>query len=223
MSSRRFDYVVFDLDGTLLDTRAGIIAAAIYIMDKYKMPIPTRDVLEGIIGPPIQESFCKLFDLSDEKAIEMANAFRDVYISEEYLLNAVPYEGIFDLFDSLKKSGVTIGIATYKREDLAKQLLCKEGFDKYTEYIFGSDFEGKLKKSDIILTCLDNMGCKDYSKAVYIGDGKSDGTGAITVGIVFLAVTYGFGFKTIEEAQKFDPIGVADSCTGIREIILGQN
>ena len=64
---------------------------------------------------------------------------------------------------------------------------------------------------------------KDYSKAVYIGDGKSDGTGAITVGIVFLAVTYGFGFKTIEEAQKFDPIGVADSCTGIREIILGQN
>ena len=39
----------------------------------------------------------------------------------------------FDLFDSLKKSGVTIGIATYKREDLAKQLLCKKGFDKYTE------------------------------------------------------------------------------------------
>lgn len=220
MSIRRFEYVIFDLDGTLLDTREGIINAAVYIMKKYGMPIPTRNVLEGIIGPPIQESFRNLFDLSSEEAVEMANAFRKVYISEDYLLKAVPYEGIFDLFDSLKKSGVKTGVATYKREDLAKQLIYKKGFEKYTEYIYGSDYKGKLKKSDIILKCLDNIGCKDYSRAVYIGDGKSDGVAAITAGIAFLAVTYGFGFKTIEDTFEFDPIGVADSCPRIRELLL---
>lgn len=220
MSIRRFDYVVFDLDGTLLDTREGIISAAIYTMEKYGISIPTRDVLECIIGPPIQDSFRKLFDLSSEKAIEMANAFREVYLSEDYLLNAVPYEGIFDLFDSLKESGVKIGVATYKREDLAKQLLNKKGFGKYTEYIYGSDFKGELNKRDIIHKCLDNIGCKDYTRAVYIGDGKSDGAGAISAGIAFLAVTYGFGFKTKEDTLEFDPIGVADSCIRIRELLL---
>ena len=91
----------------------------------------------------------------------------------------------------------------------------------YAKYMYGSDFEGKLKKDDIIHICLNDMGCADYSKAVYIGDGKSDGKGANTVGINFIAVTYGFGFKKIEDAAEYNPIGVTNTCDGIRSIIMG--
>ena len=86
--------------------------------------------------------------------------------------------------------------------------------------MYGSDFEGKLKKKDIIKLCLEKMCCDDYSKAVYVGDGNSDGNGANLVGINFIAVTYGFGFKTVTDAEEFNPVGIANSCIQVKKIIF---
>ena len=219
---RRFDFVLFDLDGTLLDTKEGILAAAVRTMEEYRLPIPDDDALEAMIGPPVQESYAKLFALAPEAAMEMANRFRDRYKTAEYLFRAEPYDGIFDLLQALKDTGTGIGIATYKREDYARRLLCAKGFDRYTEHMYGSDFEGKLKKADIIRLCLEKMGCADPLRAVYIGDGKSDGTGAAAVGMPFLAVTYGFGFKTSADAEPYHPIGVAQTCMQVKDLILGS-
>lgn len=218
---KMYDYAIFDLDGTLLDTREGVITAAVKAMEDRNLVIPDQTTLEGLIGPPMQWSFKTLFNLSDEEAMDMANCFREYYKTDEFLFKADPYDGIYELFNSLCADGVNVGIATYKREDYAKRLLIEKGFNKYTKYMYGSDFEGKLKKDDIIHICLNDMGCADYSKAVYIGDGKSDGKGANTVGINFIAVTYGFGFKKIEDAAEYNPIGVTNTCDGIRSIIMG--
>lgn len=217
---RKFDYAVFDLDGTLLDTREGVIAAAVYTINKYGKSVPNKNVLENLIGPPMQDSFRVLFNLSSNDAMEMANSFRDTYQSDEYLFNAIPYEGIYELMESLEKQGVKIGVATYKREDYAKRLLYEKEFDIYTEYMYGADFEGRLKKEDIIRNCLNDMGCIDYSNAVYIGDGVSDGKGAILAGIPFIAVTYGFGFKSKDDTIDFNPVGVADCCNRVGTFIL---
>ncbi len=217
---RHFDYVLFDLDGTLLDTREGVLSAAIYTMRKYNRDIPDKVTLESMIGPPIQISFQKLYGLSDESAMEMSNVFREAYMMEKYLFNAIPYNGIYDLFDNLLKRGTRIGIATYKREDYAIRLLCKKGFNYYTNYMYGADFDGKLTKADIIRKCLSGMGCSELSKAVYIGDGPSDGKGADEVGVCFIAVTYGFGFKTAEDTLRFKPVAIADSCKQLKNILL---
>lgn len=202
---RLFDYCLFDLDGTLLDTRDGVIAASVKAMHDFDKNIPSESVLESLIGPPMQVSYKKIFGLTDDEAMKMANVFREYYKTDEFLFRATPYNGIFRTIEELISCGVMIGIATYKREDYAKRLLCDKGFDKYTNHMYGSDFDGKLKKSDIIRLCLDRMECRDYTRAVYIGDGISDGKGANDARISFIAVTYGFGFKTAEEAMPYNP------------------
>lgn len=217
----RFDYVIFDLDGTLLDTHEGVISAAVQTIKEYGKAVPSNEVLEGLIGPPIQVSFQQLFDLSDDMSMRMANRFRDIYKTDEFLFRAAPYQGIYELMRGLNAEHIKIGIATYKREDYAKRLLCKKGFDKYTKFIYGSDLEGKLKKQDIIRTCLNDIGCADYTKAVYIGDGKSDGKSANVVGVNFIAVLYGFGFKKDEDAQCYNPYGVVNNSYELIDILKG--
>lgn len=217
---RQFDYAIFDLDGTLLDTREGVVTALVRVMKEERLPVPSQDELERLIGPPVQCSFKKLFSLSDETAMEMSDVFRDYYKTDEFLLRAEPYEGIYKLFEDLTSAGVKVGIATYKREDYAKKLLFAKKFNEYTGFMYGADFEGRLKKKDIIKKCLKDMGCENYAKAVYIGDSESDGEGAVALGMNFIALTYGFGFKAREDAQKFNPIGIAGSCNEVRDLIL---
>lgn len=211
----KYEYAIFDLDGTILDTSEGIILAITQTMKEYKRQIPEQKILESFIGPPIQNSFQKLYGLSNAESMKMANVFRNHYMLDDFLLKAVPYDGIYDLMDMLVSAGVKIGIATYKREDYAKRLLCVKGFDHYTKHMYGSDFEGRLKKEDIIRNCLEKMNCNDYSKAVYIGDSKGDADAAIEVGIDFIAVTYGFGFKEKNENCLKNAAHICESCKEI--------
>lgn len=220
---KHYDFVVFDLDGTLLDTREGVIAAAIQTMKDYNREVPDRKVIEGLIGPPMQVSFQKLYNMTNSDSMKMANDFRNIYMADDFLFRAVPYDGIYELCNKLIALGIKIGIATYKREDYAKRLLCQKGFDKYTQFIYGSDFEGNLKKADIIRLCLDDMACFDYARAVYIGDGESDGIGANNVGMKFIAVTYGYGFKKKEDTLVHTPSYVATNVKDLIRILIDDN
>ena len=211
----KYEYVIFDLDGTLLDTSEGIILAISQTMKEYKRQIPDQKILENFIGPPIQNSFQTLYHLSDADAMKMANVFRNHYMHDDLLMKAVPYDGIFDLLNKLTSAGVKIGVATYKREDYARRLLCAKGFDHYTEHMYGSDFEGRLKKTDIICNCLEKMNCDDYSKAVYIGDSKGDAYAAAEAGIDFVGLTYGFGYKSAGEISS-----AVHVCDTVQEIMF---
>lgn len=217
----KFDYVLFDVDGTLLDTREGIVSAIVYTMKKFSRAIPDHPTLNSLIGPPMQHSLKKLYNLSDAASMEMANAFRDIYKTDDFLFNAIPYEGVYTLLKNLAENKIKIGIATYKRHDYAKRLLYKKNFGQYTDFIYGSDFEGILSKSDIIRKCLINIGCADLNKAVYIGDGDSDGKSSNEVGMNFIAVTYGYGFKAAGDAEKYHPIAVVQDCKMLEAVLLG--
>lgn len=212
----KYEYAIFDLDGTILDTSEGIILAISQTMKEYKRQIPEQKILKSFIGPPIQNSFQTLYGLSDAEAMKMADVFRDYYMRDDFLLKAVPYDGIYDLMDMLASAGVKIGVATYKREDYARRLLCAKGFGRYTEHMYGSDFEGRRKKKDIIRDCLEKMNCDDCRKAVYIGDSKGDADAAAEVGIDFIALTYGFGYKSESEAEA---LGCVCVCNTVHELM----
>lgn len=189
----KYKLVIFDLDGTLMDTSSGILLAVKDTIMEYGMPLLSEEQIKTFIGPPIQWSFEAQYGINKEPAQKMADTFRALY-STKHLLGAVPYPGIYDLLKTLKEKGVKSAIATYKREDYALRLLKHYHFDDYTDIIYGGDNDGTLKKRDIIQKCIDTAGIKDLKDVIMVGDTLHDSNGAKELGVDFIGVSYGFGF-----------------------------
>lgn len=202
---RRYDLILFDLDGTLMDTSEGILSAVRYTIKSLKLHELPEDKIRSFIGPPIQQSFAKEYGVTKEVADRYASVFRERYKNFD-LVKAVPYPGIYKTLKDLRSLGCVLAVATYKREDYAVKLLDGYGFLDYFDIVHGSDFSGKQKKSDIIRLCINEAQCKDSDKAVLIGDTDSDRFGAQEAGIHFLGVTYGFGYKAGERIEYADKI-----------------
>lgn len=195
----RYQAVFFDLDGTLLDTSVGVIKALDYIESEYHLPKLTVDVKQSFIGPPIQDSFQRHYGLTKERAWELATAWRDAY-KDIFLLEAVPYDGIFDVLRFCREHGIRTGVATNKREDYTRKLLEHFQFAPLFDYIAGTDMEGKLKKSDLIRLCMEKVGVSDGKRCLMVGDTMDDWKAAEQAGVRFLGVTYGFGFDEETDA-----------------------
>ncbi len=202
----RYELAVFDLDGTLLDTSRGVMSALKYTIKEFGFEMPDNETLRAFIGPPVQDSFARVYGFEGPILQEIATVFRNFY-STKTLLEAELYEGIPELFEELCKRGIKPAVATYKREDYAIDLLKHFGFDKYTDIMFGGDHENKLKKQDIIEKCIVSAGISDISRVVMIGDTVFDAVGAEKIGADFIGVNYGYGFKTLDEIKEVKSIG----------------
>ena len=207
--------IIFDLDGTLLDTSIGILKCVDYIVSQFGLnPLSKQEKL-SFIGPPVQESFKKHYECTTEQAWKLATAWREVY-KEKFLLEAVPYEGIYDLLRELQQNGYKTAIATNKREDYTQKLLEYFSFLPLFDCIIGSDFDGKLSKADMIRLCLKQIKITEPSQCLMVGDTIGDMMAAQEAGIPFLGVTYGFGFK--KGVTVFDN-KMADNCKEIYDIV----
>lgn len=212
--------VIFDLDGTLLDTSEGIVESVKYAAAVLGYAeLPQNELLE-FVGPPVQKSFMNHYGCGLEEAQRAADVFRNYY-KEKALLKAVPYDGIFELCDLLKKNGTQMAVATYKREDYALKLLRHYGFDKYCVSMHGADNNNVLKKEDIVKQCCLDIGASK-SNSVLVGDTVNDAVGAENASIRFIAVTYGFGFKSKEDANRYPNIGIANTPLEVAEILFNE-
>lgn len=201
--------VIFDVDGTLLNTTEGVLESAAFAANAMGYPeLPYKTML-NFVGPPIQSSFMQYYGCDEKAAQQAADLFRGYY-KEKALFKAVPYQGIFELCDKVKKLGLKTSVATYKREDYALMVLKHFGFDKYCDIIHGADNDNRLSKSDIVNICINEM-CVSKESCVLIGDSKYDAIGAKQSGVKFIAVTYGFGFKSESDANEYPSIAVCNS------------
>lgn len=217
----KYEAVVFDVDGTLLDTAEGVLASVAYALKRCGLPELSDEQMRTFIGPPIQNSLTKYYGLKPKEIQRITEVFRERY-KEEDLLKAKPYKGIYQVFETLRQNDIKLAVATYKRQDYAIRLLQHFGFDKYTSVLYGADNENKLKKKDIIKKCMDDLNVYDYSGAVMVGDSDNDAVGAQELGMKFIGVTYGFDFKGKEDVMKFPSIGCAFHTKDILRIILGE-
>lgn len=188
-----YDAVLFDVDGTLLDTSEGIVISVKDTIEHLGLPVLSYEEMLKFIGPPIEVSFESKCGLTGDKLKEAAAYFRARYAGAN-LLRAKVYDNMYDFLDFLRGKGIGIGIATYKRHSYATTLLNHFRFNEYTDVIYGSDDEGKLKKSDIIQLCLDKLGVTDPKRVLMVGDTNHDATGAQAIGTDFAGVSFGFGF-----------------------------
>ena len=160
----KYKALLFDLDGTLLDTSEGIISSVKYAIECTGLEPLSDDKIKSFIGPPIQNTFRKFYNLNDEETSKISAIFRERYSTVD-LLKAKLYDSVLETLEILKNEGYVIGIATYKREDYAKNIVEYFGISQFCDVIEGSDFAGKLTKADIINTVgeIDNK-TEEYSK-----------------------------------------------------------
>lgn len=208
--------ILFDLDGTLLDTTKGVVEAVKITLSELGMEIPPYEILKQFVGPVMQDSFEKHFGFEKEKALECANLFRANYKKHSLFL-AEPYSGILDFLAFLKDSGYKLAVATNKSHENAMLILEKFGIAKYLDCAVGCDLEGRLSKADIILKCLKELAVEKY-EAVLIGDSTADSDGAQKAGVDFMAVTYGFGFKSKDDLKDVPNVGVFETIGELKDL-----
>lgn len=216
-NKKRYELILFDVDGTILDTSQGIWSAFLEAVDRLRLAMPQGADLHSVIGPPIQNTFSSMFGLNAERANQCAAVFRDIY-KNKTLLQARVYPGMTELLTALRQDGRKIAVATYKREDYALMLLKHFSIDRYVDVIHGADMAGKLTKRDLILQCMQECDVKDVQRAVMVGDTDSDLAAAQAIGMDFLAVTYGFGYTARRRCA--DAIANADSPQSIVDYLL---
>ncbi len=215
----KYEYVLFDLDGTLMDTGDGILDCMRATIIEVGLTPGSDEVVATFIGPPIAHSFERIFGVDSETAIKYSTIFREKY-KEEYLFIATIYDGMLDLIKLLHENGVKIGVATYKREDCAIKLLDGVGIGEFCTVIHGSDYNNTLSKQQIMELCMEKNTCS-LDKVLMVGDTLHDGGAAKSMGVDFLAVTYGFGFKKgeMQEVSEFTPVFVADTVPEITKYL----
>lgn len=211
--------ILFDLDGTLLDTTEGLECCVLRTAKEMGFPPPSHEeILSRFIGPPVQFSFGRYYGLDDAMAQRCADVFRSHYQQPDVLFKASPYLGLFETLGALQNRGVRLGVATYKREDYALKLLHHTGIDAYCSVTHGGDNFNKRTKSDIIQLCLEELGIP-FQETLLVGDTEHDAKGAEALGLPFLGVLYGFGFKSPSDLSEFHHVGFIKSFPQILEFI----
>ena len=172
MNKKTYRGVIFDLDGTLLDTSEGVFASVRHTVEALGKPALDEATLRTFIGPPVKLSLIRLYGLDEDAANHATEIFRTQYKDHD-LLKAEPYAGIKDLIRALRAQGCKIGVATLKREDYALTLLEHYHFTELCDSICGSDFASKMTKADVLHKCLKALELSP-SEAVLISDTSSD-------------------------------------------------
>ena len=195
-----YQYILFDLDGTLTDPGLGITNSVMHALKKFDIDIPDRAALYKFIGPPLQESFEKYYDFSNEKSERAIQYYREYFKVSGLYENEV-YDGIEDLLKNLKAQNKSVILATSKPEVFAVEILKHFQLDKYFDFIAGATMdETRVKKADVISYALDSCKISDLSAAIMIGDREHDILGAKQIGLDSIGVLFGYGSREELEA-----------------------
>jgi phosphoglycolate phosphatase len=191
--NNNFEYILFDLDGTITDSGEGITKSVQYALKSFDINVENLEDLNKFIGPPLKDSFKKFYNFDEEKAELGLKKYREYYAEKGIFENSL-YDGVVDLLEDLKKNNKTIILATSKPEVYAKQILEYFKVDKYFTFAAGSDFEEtRVKKGEVIKYALEEAKISDLSKVVMIGDREHDIIGAKENNIKSIGVLYGYG------------------------------
>lgn len=188
-----YDYILFDLDGTLTDPGIGITNSVAYALNKYHISVEDRTQLYRFIGPPLVESFMTFYGFTHEQALAGVGYYREYYRAQGIYENRV-YDGIEELLKSLKQAGKTILMATSKPEEFAVQILKHFHLDPYFDYMAGAAMdETRTSKADVIAYALNMANITDKSRCIMVGDRKHDILGAKVHGMDSMGVLFGYG------------------------------
>lgn len=217
-----YHYIFFDLDGTLTDSKEGILNSLRYAFEKLGEPVPPESTLINFIGPPLQESFARFCGFSQEKAIEGIRLFRERYVPIGKFENAAA-PGMPELCGRLKERGYVLALASSKPEEMCVPICEKFGFAPSMETITGSPPVGDWEKAEIIQETMRRLGLGEADKEaiLMVGDRKFDVLGARARGIDCVGVEF-FGYAAPGELKEAGAVAVVRTAEELERFILSH-
>lgn len=204
----KYDTILFDLDGTLVDSGEGIMRSAQYALSRFGIEVADYRSLRRFVGPPLEDSFAELYGFGKEDALKGVEYYREYYFGGGIRLQT-PYQGVEEFLHEVKRLGYITAVATSKNQRGA-DYVCRELFPQFREtidYVFARDHEGRIHtKAEVIGHGLAKMAVADRSRVLMVGDRKYDIIGARENGLDSAGVLWGFGDRTELETAGADYI-----------------
>ena len=216
--SKKITDVIFDLDGTLIDSAPSILECfRLTLLDKKIDPV--LPLTRNLIGPPLNATLSKLTGISDDKEVNvMAEVFKSFYDEQGYK-KTVAFENVDKLLNSLVNDGLQLHIATNKRMKPTLLILSLLSWNNYFKSVYAVDsVEDRFKSKGEMLAAL--LGDKkiNSSKFIYVGDRLEDYEAANENGLPYLMAQWGSDIKF----KDTDPFKFVLLANDLRPMILGN-
>lgn len=212
-----YDWLLFDLDGTLTDPFEGITRSVEYALNAFGIEVEDRRVLAPFIGPPLVESLTERYGFTMEDAVAAVAKYRE-YFAVKGLYENELFEGIPELLSDCREAGYKISMATSKPTHYAR--IIAEHFDiaRYFDAIHGSSLDGtRITKSSVVAEAIAEEHL-DPTRALMIGDRRHDVEGAREHGIRTVGVLYGYGSR--EEHEAAGAAYIVNDLDELRELLI---
>ena len=209
--------ILFDLDGTLTDSKQGIINSIRYTLDKMKLKENNIN-LELLIGPPLSESFEKYFGLDNKTARYAVAVYREYYAEKGIFENQL-YPGIIELLKKLKENNKILVCVTSKAAFYAEQILDHFNLTQYFMRTVGSNMDLTCThKIELIKLAISHFPKHSNSDFIMIGDRADDIIGAKKNKIASIGVLYGYG--SLQEITREEPDYIVNSVKELEKLLL---
>ena len=212
-------YVLFDLDGTLTDSKEGILRSLRYAFERLGDPEPPPEVLIRFIGPSLLDSFQTWCGYSAEKAARGLALFRERYDKVGKFENA-PAPGAADALERLRGAELTLALASAKPDSMCRDICGKFGFTPHLAAVVGSQSE-HWDKARVITEALRILGVPDGERGacIMVGDRRYDVEGAAQCGLACLGVEF-FGYAEPGELEAAGAAAVVHTVAEMEDWLL---
>jgi len=207
---KRYRAVIFDFDGTIVDSFLGITLSMQTALKAVKgIEISELEQLKRFVGPPLYDTFRTAFFMSEEDAAKAVGYFRKRF-SEVGYAECEVYEGVEKMLVSLRRKGIKTAIASSKADDMLKKVAAAKGVDIHFDVIAGiSDVVKHETKAAVIGKVLEMLSVAP-EEAVMVGDRMYDAEGAKAAGVDFIGALWA-GYGSREEFLAYPNVLLADS------------
>ncbi|MEJ1230813.1 MAG: HAD hydrolase-like protein [Galbitalea sp.] len=215
-----FTSILFDLDGTIVDSAPGITKTLAYTFEELGRPVPSPAELLAYVGPPILDSFRDRAGMSLGEAAEALAIYRPRYL-EMGAFDSTLFPGIAEVVRAVRAAGIPMSLATSKPETPATLMLSHFGLlDSFDVVTGASDDEVRSSKEDVVAEALRRLVAlgADVSNTVHVGDRKHDVEGAAANGVPTIFSDWGYG----SAEEQAGSLAVAHSPAELHSLLLGH-
>ncbi|MFT8972271.1 HAD family hydrolase [Zymomonas mobilis] len=193
MSRIPFDFIGFDLDGTLIDSSPDLHAALDYALKQMGRPVPTQEQVEKMIGKGIRRLMEQALEVTggiNQELMVKGFPLMLAYYKKHVLVHTRPYEGVEEILKALQDLGLKLIVYTNKPECLARPIIHQLGWDHYFSDIIGGDsFSVRKPDPKPLLEAIDAMG---GGRTAFIGDSITDVKTGHNADLPVILVSFGY-------------------------------